>query len=341
MKDFHTIDDILYSIWEQIDLLGHINPDRITEGKNHIYDYDDPNFDLEASRKKLKGLGIDKRYLLGRLFEEQRLRLLNYLDLVEATGKDAEKFTQASINLYGKPSKDLMEKAYDILKKVRPDPEEPKTVSPETAKKELEKTLEDCNYHGWDVEIVKGQAAGIRVLEKRDKIFVNNNPISEAHLERGKLHEIHQHVRRYEGAKKQPYKLFRNLPGSLPTEEGLALITEKEAGLLSTNALRNCALNVIAVHLSLHGSYDEVLKELVKHSPEDTARKTLKRAKRGLKDTSQKGAFTKDYVYLQGLFDLEDYLAKGGDKDLLYTGIIGIQHLPIVKKLLNQGVLRK
>jgi len=41
------------------------------------------------------------------------------------------------------------------------------------------------------------------------------------------------------------------------------------------------------------------------------------------------------------MLDVEEYLRKGGDKELLYLAKIGVEHVPIAKKLLGKGILKK
>ena len=50
-----------------------------------------------------------------------------------------------------------------------------------------------------------------------------------------------------------------------------------------------------------------------------------------MSDTSSKGAYTKDAVYLKGFFDVLNF-AKKHDIDELYIGKVGISDLPLLKK---------
>ena len=64
------------------------------------------------------------------------------------------------------------------------------------------------------------------------------------------------------------------------------------------------------------------------------------RIKRGLGDTSKNGAFTKDYIYLNGYFNVKTYL-KNNDLTPLYVGSIGLNDIENVKKLLEDKILIK
>jgi hypothetical protein len=50
---------------------------------------------------------------------------------------------------------------------------------------------------------------------------------------------------------------------------------------------------------------------------------------------------TKDAVYLRGLVEILAYIGKGGDLSPLFVGKIAADHIPIVRELRLQGVLRE
>jgi hypothetical protein len=55
---------------------------------------------------------------------------------------------------------------------------------------------------------------------------------------------------------------------------------------------------------------------------------------RGLTDTSQKGAFSKDLVYFEGFIEILKYLQKNdADPSKLYFGKIAVQDIKKVEKL--------
>lgn len=64
------------------------------------------------------------------------------------------------------------------------------------------------------------------------------------------------------------------------------------------------------------------------------------RVKRGFVDTAQPGAHTKDMVYLQGYLAVKAHLAENPDDlPLLMLGKFALQHLPLVREWLAQGLL--
>jgi hypothetical protein len=55
--------------------------------------------------------------------------------------------------------------------------------------------------------------------------------------------------------------------------------------------------------------------------------------------THRSGGLTKDAVYLRGLKQILDYIARGGNVEPLFTGKIAAEHIPIIAELRWRGVL--
>jgi len=144
-----------------------------------------------------------------------------------------------------------------------------------------------------------------------------------------------KNIARAENGKKQRYLLFSyGFPNYLETEEGLAVYNEKINDLLPNHILKHYAGRVIAVDLALKNSFSIVYNELLQYFNKDIAWNLALRAKRGLADTSKKGGFSKDYLYLKGKYVVEDFVKKGGDVKELYVGKIGVEHVPLMKEIL-------
>ena len=160
-------------------------------------------------------------------------------------------------------------------------------------------------------------------------------------IERLIVHELKTHAFRLENARLQKYKLFQiGFANYLETEEGIATLNEEKADYLLHNKIkRNYAGRVIAVNLALEKGFADVFAELERYFSEEDAWDITLRVKRGLKDTGQAGAFTKDHLYLTGNIKIKEFQKKGNVREL-YIGKIGIEHLPLLKnfKELKQPV---
>ena len=181
----------------------------------------------------------------------------------------------------------------------------------------------------------------IHQLEERFKIVWSNSFVSRATITTDTIklklptafreqdllsmlyHEIGTHALRRINYEQQPWhkkKKKYKFKNYLKTEEGLA-------GLHSLLPLDfqyafYPALNYVSVAYAQQHSFSETWHFLKKYidNPERCWERTLRR-KRGLKDTSQPGGFTKDMVYLEGMIEVWNYLNKNNfDLTKLYFG---------------------
>lgn len=270
---------------------------------------------------------VMKPLLLQRLEKYKRTNAM-----LQNLGRD--EFTYFSKGIFGKPSQELVSKAYEILKK---EPEKEELSIPSKKVFELmKKSLEKLGLKGWKVSYNK-MASNAAVISSRNRIYVKkNSKVSPSFLKRVIVHEIGTHVFRTINGQNQPYKIFlTGMPNYLTTEEGLAVNNEEMHGCLRTSTLRAYAGRVIAINSSLQKGFRDVFNELRNYFDDDFAWRLVLRAKRGLTDTSKTGAYTKDYLYLEGYYKVKEFLEKEGSAGIrsLYYGKIGIEHIPILSRI--------
>ncbi len=166
--------------------------------------------------------------------------------------------------------------------------------------------------------------AGIHVPKRRAKARIH--------------HEIGTHlVTRFNGSR-QPLRLLAcGLAGYDVLQEGLAVLAEFLVGGLNRSRCRILAARVVAVRCLTSGaSFAQVFRELQGRFgfDEETAFTVACRVYRS-------GGLTKDAVYLRGLADLLDYLAREGNGELepLLVGKVDLRHAPAVRELLGRGLL--
>ena len=170
-------------------------------------------------------------------------------------------------------------------------------------------------------------------------IEINKNErFTSLDLERLKIHEIGVHYLRYYNGHKMNVKILETGTANyLETEEGLAAYAENEKGVLSKAQMFVYAGRVIATHYALKKSFYEVFQILKKYGfTNKVAFAITYRSKRCLNDTSLKGSFTKDYVYLKGFYSVSQYAKKYEIKDL-FIGKIGIDDVKLVQKFINKN----
>jgi uncharacterized protein (TIGR02421 family) len=334
--DLDIVDRKLYLLNKNIKF-GLINPINVDKEKKKLmkdrtYEpvlrYKQSTHSLFDIKRNLRLLQTDDS-VLGKLLHYKRNEFLKVVHMLEHVG--TPKLTPASLALHGRPSKELVKQARSLL-----DLEHTDTSMQYHGISSVKKFVDALLHQGlqWKVR-EKDMVAGAYFDSAQGVLWINSQrKFSENDLKRLVVHEIGTHIRRAENAKNKKHKLFlMGFPGYLSTEEGLAMYNEDKAGLLSNDILKMYAGRVVAIDLALQSSFSSVYNSLLEFFTKDDAFMLTMRVKRGLGVTSKPGAFTKDYLYLKGYYDMKKYVKKGGTLDRLYVGKIGIQHVPLLPHL--------
>jgi len=164
-----------------------------------------------------------------------------------------------------------------------------------------------------------------------------NERFTTLDLKRLKVHEIGTHYMRYYNGKQYIPKILKSGASNyIETEEGLAAYMEELMDVSSKAQIYIYAGRVIGTYYALRKSFYEVFQILKKYGFKDSdAFAITYRAKRNLCDTSQKGGFTKDYVYFSGYHKVKNY-AKNNDIRDLFIGKIKIRDVKILNKFINK-----
>ena len=267
---------------------------------------------------------------VGKLLHEKRIELHHQVSLVRSIG--TKEFTNHAIAIYDRPSQELVRKAKQLLKL----PQE-ETNGFKVAKITIvKKFLDACLHHKFSCDILEKDmiAAAAVNASKRRIYFKTNHPFTEADLRRLTVHEIGTHIKRGENARHQKLKLFTlGFQGYLSTEEGLAVYNEEKAQVLTPSMVRQYAGRVVAVDLALKNPFNIVYNCLRDYFSDHESFITALRVKRGLKQTGRPGGYPKDHVYLKGLYQVKQFVKKGGKLKDLYVGKIGVEHVPALKHI--------
>ncbi|MBP7876033.1 DUF1704 domain-containing protein [Candidatus Woesebacteria bacterium] len=141
-------------------------------------------------------------------------------------------------------------------------------------------------------------------------------------------HEIGTHALRRINDEMQPWhgkKRAYGFANSLLTEEGLATLHQHLDDELP--ALFGSAVRYLTVHTAQSASFVDTWKEMKKYyQSKEKLWTAVFRAKRGIKDTTQPGGFTKDLVYFEGSYKVSLWL-RDHDLDIskLYLGRLSIK----------------
>ncbi len=136
--------------------------------------------------------------------------------------------------------------------------------------------------------------------------------------------------------------------GTTKTQEGLAIFAEYITNSIDLDRIRRLADRVIAIHMAINGAdFIEVYRYYLERlGKKDQAYESARRVFRGGLVTG--GApFTKDIVYLEGLLRVHSFMrivVKTGKLDyldLLFCGKLDIVDLPVMKELVQLGLVEK
>ncbi len=315
-----------------------INPTNLEQEKEKFFKDNtyNPQFKYSKYRQDLKKIKKSLRKnkpgnsTLGRLLAKKRNNLIIMSDILKNRGID-KNFTKFSLKLYGKPDKELVKAAKKYLRLKTP--RKRNTLTSKQVIKQMKKAFVKYGFE-WDI-IEKEMVSKAAVNASKRKVMVRKDTkFPKDIVKRLIVHEIGTHVMRIENGRRQPFRIFSDgFPDYLMTEEGLAVVNEELNDCLDNRTLKAYAGRVIAIDKSLKCSFRETYNHLRKYFSKPLAFRLTARAKRGLTDTSLKGACTKDIAYLKGYLEIKKYLKKGGQLDKLYYGKIGIQHSNVVEKI--------
>ena len=333
--DLEQIDSEIFKICQDIFKLKYINPiNQASEKKkffssnvyNPKFKYLPRNLKLDKYEKSLEEFHTDSS-----LFNKKIKKLITWIDLLKSVS--SENLTQNSIKYYSRPDNKLVKEAKKLLR-LKTEPESKTLTSKETAEildKEIKK------FPGWSSKEALNLGSRVDDVTMEKTLYVKSGEkFSENEVKRLIVHEINVHTQRSYNGEKQRYKIFNYGTANYEeTEEGLAFYMEEKNNLLTNNALKNYGGRVLAISLALKYSFRKTFNILTEYFSEEEAYHLALRAKRGLKDTSKPGAFTKDLIYLKGYLELKSHLEKNPeDLDLLMKGRIGIKDLDKIRELL-------
>ncbi|MDP6935687.1 MAG: DUF1704 domain-containing protein, partial [Myxococcota bacterium] len=170
----------------------------------------------------------------------------------------------------------------------------------------LIQTLRDAlaarDLHQW--QVVEDRVMAARVLVDGAKKTLRVHPgarFRQRDLTRLVVHEIDVHATRTANGEGQPLCCFiTGLPGSLATEEGLAMVSEEVAGVSTPGVLSRQVVVAEAILRARDVGFRDLYDELVPRVGLGLAWSICLRVKRGLADPGSPGVYAKDSVYLKG-----------------------------------------
>lgn len=358
-KYIFKYDRRLFDIEKQLNLLRYLTPvntgkekERFlrayAEGKpyNPVFEYENIGPEVGVFCRELIKINGKLEQCKYSVFAPLYIQKINYLLRFHELllHRDSMDFASSLSTFYGIPSRHLLMEARKNLDNLKNKGGE-KDLSPGDVRGIFEKELERLGLE-WEVRPVNGGGVKIAVSAACSEIHIDFSArFSEARIKAYLCHEIGTHVFRAENGKFQPLMLFRSgFPGYMGAEEGLAAYNEARNGVLEPENLKKYSARVLAASICSETSFSELVDALTVYYPPDEAFTFALRVKRGLKDTSLHGGYTKDCVYLKGFQKVSDFLKKQPSEQealkTLYCGKIGLQHFELARDLLAEGFLK-
>jgi len=339
-SDYPEIDRKLAFIDEKLSILKYLRPINAKEEEerffqspdtyNPQFEYSELDYDSENFMSILQELKTDDTPL-GQLFDKKRNELIMTILMLE--NRDTDDFTKYSIDLYGDVTKELLDIARTRLSEMPSSFEEEKIYTALEARRFFEETIK---YYGLDWKIsISEKISSQASVGKSGKLFIRKDAVFPKSKIYGTIaHEIETHILSAENGKLQPYLLFnRGFANYLKTQEGLAVYNQEEFIETGRKNIKYymTAANILAVYYAHKFSFVESYQMLKKHNISDTdAFRLILKAKRGIRDTSKPGCFTKGSIYLKGALMIQDFASNGGDLKKLYVGKIALEDLDII-----------
>ncbi len=356
-QQFQDVDTVLVHAEQMVNLYDAVTPENWQRERDKVLSgrKDTPSFTYTSSpavENQVKSVQQKLRTLQERLrhapFPDDQLDLLRdyYLDVIAdalhrsniVLNRGNKKVVRhASQHLWGVPTSETLQFAYDILDEEDPiladlvDARMGKTDA-EELRQELEDLFQRFNLTGWRTAYTD-KTTHVSPIEKCVRIRSDRAGMIDTCHERLLLHEFGVHVLRAVNGWNQPYNLFAvGLHGYETTEEGITTYLEYRTGLLSEPLLRRYALRVLAVQSVLdYNSFKETFALLSAYTDEADAFHIAMRAHRG-------GGLAKDHIYLQGFLNIRNHMEQANDlNDLedLYMGKIPLEELDQLRNLRN------
>ena len=341
-------DRVLADAVHKIRIFHHVNPVNEQEQKERFMQKPSPRTEPEFAYPPL---GFAPQELLDSLqgapiskIEDQRLRRLysNRRDELEKTvqllqARGTGEFFRHSLDLFGRPPRDIVQDAEDILS--LPREAERRDMSAEEVKGMLERHVELYRerYPDFECEINMVPHMSSTMYVDQNRIHIKEGArYSRVAAECDRHHEIEAHVLTWLNGQEQPLGLLQvGMRGTMAFQESLGVFTEIASGVLGIERVASLCSRVIAVDSMVRGmEFFDVFDRLVHEFGFDAefAYSICQRIFRA-------GGFTKDWVYLADVGGILRHWAAGGELSHMLLGKVALDEMDTVRELLDEGLL--
>jgi hypothetical protein len=331
----------LTELCNSLDLLTYINPTNHVACKQAFlqnrtmpaFEYLPVPMHFRDMVGEIAGLDLQGHPASG-LYESVRQHTLLLLDLLLHIG--TPDFARVALKADTPPSDTEIQAALEVLQG-----KQPKTprehIGVEVVQHAMQQILSEFGLLGWKVAI-GNTIARCRVIRSTRTIELSQNAnYFVGDDQKLIVHEIYGHIFRHANGERQPLPILAfGTPDYLATEEGITAYLEEQWGFRedASGAARHVLASRAALRHGFAGAFDEMRPFCA--SDEKTFQLVL-RAKRGVANHSQPGAYLKDLAYFRGYRIVAQYVKDGGNLFDLYIGKVSVQDLALLEPLAKAG----
>lgn len=279
--------------------------------------------------------------VLEELFNEKRREL--DLQLLMLENRNTPDFRYSSLLQYGPVESPLLAQAHAILAQVqagsRPSGDCTR-VDCHAVQNAAQKVISEyqVSYPEFKAEVCLREDIGMGLMVTGQSLLIS----TASRVPRGRLdallqHEIGVHVVTAVNGNRQPLGIFgAGLANYEGLQEGLGVFAEFMVDGLTDARIRLLAARVVTVEAMLSGDGFVDCHQMLTQSygfSEKAAFNIVARIFRS-------GGLTKDAIYLRGLQQVFDFVARGNELAPFWFGKIAEHHVPIVHELQERGLLQ-
>lgn len=283
-----------------------------------------PKVDLSAQRKALADIArmCDPGHPIGRYLNQTANSYIAGARMLESVGTKA--FRELSEALYGSPSErlgrltnlqmaeDFIQITSDFAASLEPT-SDAQCLSPEVVAYELKRRADDF-FTSHNIQITIDPHLAAKAAAGAERVRIRGmTSFSQGDIEQLLQHELFVHSATMLNGRGQPY--FKSLglgaPRTTGTQEGLATFAELITSTMDLSRLRRIALRIKGIHMALEGGdFIETFRFFLASGQSQI--ESFQSAARIFRGGDLRGTyvFTKDVVYLKGLFSVHTFMRK-------------------------------
>lgn len=294
------------------------------QGNPRLPEISYPKVELMAHRQALVEVvrSCDAAHPVGRFLQQTANSYIAAARMLESVGTQA--FRELSEALYGSPSERLgqhsnLEMAEDFIKitddfsRSLGEASPAEALTPEYVAEELKRRADEF-FTGHDIQIVVDPRLTAKAAAGSERMRIRGmTSFSRADIDQLLQHELLVHSATMLNGQAQPHlkSLGLGAPRTTATQEGLATFAELITATMDLTRLRRIALRIKGIHLACEGGdFIETFRFFLAagQSPMESFQSAARIFRGG--DVHGRHVFTKDVVYLKGLFAVHTFMRK-------------------------------